>query len=207
MDVIKIKKIRIPKVETQGESMKIVMISGSRNPEGQTARAANAILDGATNVGAECERIFLPAHTMERCRQCEDNGWGICRTEGRCIIDDDFAGVVDLIKRSDAVVFASPVYYGELSESLRAFTDRLRRTCTHPDGRVGIEDKTAMGVCVAGGGGGGSLTCCVALDRVLNTCGFDVVDMVPVRRQNLKAKLNQLRLAGAWLANKPKTKQ
>ncbi|MCL5996894.1 MAG: flavodoxin family protein [Chloroflexi bacterium] len=186
--------------------MKIVMVSGSRNPEGQTARAANAILDGATNFGAVCERIFLPVHNLERCRQCEDNGWGICRTEGRCIIDDDFAGIVTLLKEADVAVFATPVYYSDLSESMRAFTDRLRRMCSHADGRSGIEDKPAVGICVAGGGGVGSLNCCVSLDKVLNTCGFDVVDMFPVRKQNLKAKLNQLRLAGAWLANKPKTK-
>jgi multimeric flavodoxin WrbA len=176
------------------------MISGSRNPAGQTARAVEALLDGFQGGGGEAERIFLPTLQIEHCRQCEDNGWGICRQEGACIVKDDFGTLVTKIKEADAVVFATPVYWGDLSESMRAFTDRLRRICTYAPTRVGIEDKPVIGVCVAGGGGGGSLSCCASLEKTLNTSGFDVLDMIPVRRQNLKAKLNRLRLAGAWLA-------
>jgi multimeric flavodoxin WrbA len=186
--------------------MKILMISGSRNPQGQTARAANAILDGVTSAEAEAERIFLPALELELCRQCEDTGWGICRQEGTCIIEDEFAGVMQKIRLADAVVFASPAYYGDMSESMRAFTDRMRRICTHSDGRNGIQDKPAIGLCVAGGGGGGGLSACLSLEKVLNGCGFDVLDMVPARRQNLKAKLNILRLTGAWLVTATKMK-
>jgi hypothetical protein len=34
-------------------------------------------------------------------------------------------------------------------------------------------------------------------------CGFDVVDMVNVRRQNLDIKLPMLEATGRWLATKP----
>jgi len=127
--------------------MKILMISGSRNADGQTARAADALLDGAASAGAEVERVFLPALNIERCRQCNEAGWGTCRPEGRCVVDDDFAGIVEQIRAADAAVFANPVYYGDLSESLRAFTDRLRRTCMHKDGSAGIDGTPAIGVC------------------------------------------------------------
>jgi multimeric flavodoxin WrbA len=119
------------------------------------------------------------------------------------VIADDLAELVEKIRQADAVVFATPVYYSDLSESLRAFTDRLRRLCTHAAGRAAIKGKPALGVCVAGGGGGGAPACCVSLDRVLATCGFEVVDMLPVRRQNLPAKLPILEHAGRWLASKP----
>ena len=137
---------------------------------------------------------------IERCRQCEDDGWGICRAEGQCAIKDDFASLVDKIKNADAVVFATPVYFGDLSESIRAFLDRLRRTCMHESGKDGINGKPAIGICVAGGGGGGAPACTVSLEKVLRTCGFDVVDMIPVRRQNLDMKLDILRATGKWLA-------
>ena len=101
---------------------------------------------------------------------------------------------------ADRVVFATPVYYSDLSESLRAFLDRLRRTCTHIDGKAGIENKPVIGVCVAGGGGGGAPACCVSLEKVLSTCGFSVTDVVPVRRQNLEAKMAMLERTGAELA-------
>jgi multimeric flavodoxin WrbA len=187
--------------------MKIIMINGSRNPEGQTARAADALLDGFSGGGGEVERVFLPTLDMDHCIQCEDSGWGICRREGICLIEDDFAALVEKVRAADAVAFATPVYWGDLSESMRAFTDRLRRICQFEAARAGIEDKPVIGVSVAGGGGGGSLSCCMSLEKVLNTCGFDVLDMIPVRRQNLKAKLNRLRLAGAWLATLLKNRQ
>ncbi len=180
--------------------MRVLLISGSRNPEGQTARAGKAFLAGVADEGGEGEQVFLPTLRIERCRQCEDNGWGICRAGCRCVVEDDFASLVKRITAADAVAFATPVYYGDLSESLRAFLDRLRRTCTHESGRSSIAGKRAVGICVAGGGGGGAPACTVSLEKVLATCGFDVVDVVPARRQNLDMKLGVLRAVGRWFA-------
>ena len=183
--------------------MKALLVCGSRNPEGQTAQAVDAVLSGLAKAGASTERVFLPGLDVERCRQCDDNGWGLCRKQGRCVIADDLSGLIEKVRQADAVVLATPVYYSDLSESLRAFADRLRRTCTHEAGRVSIKGKPAIGVCVAGGGGGGAPACCVSLEKVMATCGFDVVEMIPVRRQNLQAKLQTLELAGQWLASGP----
>ena len=87
--------------------MKALLISGSRNPEGQTAQAAEAILRGVAAAGGEVERIWLPTLNIERCRQCDARGWGLCRQEGRCVIEDDFAGLVTKMQGADAV-------YGEI---------------------------------------------------------------------------------------------
>jgi multimeric flavodoxin WrbA len=179
--------------------MKVLAILGSRNHEGQTARATGALVSGAKGAGAEVESIFLTELTVERCRQCDANGWGLCRREGRCVIEDDFARVVDGIRAADAVVFGNPVYFGDLSESLKSFLDRLRRITRHEAGKVGLTGKPAVGVCVAGGGGGGAPNCCLLLERTLSTCGFDVLDVVPVRRQNLTMKLEVLGVVGRWL--------
>jgi len=180
--------------------MKALLISGSRNPSGQTARAAQAVLTGYERAGGESQAYYLPTLDIERCRQCDDSGWGTCRTEGHCCIDDDMDMLVREIAAADAVVFATPVYYGDLSESMRAFTDRLRRCATHMPEPLSIKGKVAVGVCVAGGGGGGAPNCCVSLKNVLTRCGLDMLDMVPVRRQNLDAKSERLALLGEWLA-------
>ncbi|MFC1525631.1 flavodoxin family protein [Candidatus Latescibacterota bacterium] len=180
--------------------MKAVMVIGSRNPEGQTARAAKGLGAGLQSEGVDVEEVYLPEITLERCRQCENDGWGTCRSEGSCVIDDDFAGLVDRLAEADVAVFATPVYFGDLSESLRAFLDRLRRTSIHEAGKARVAGTPAFGICVAGGGGGGAPTCVVSLDKVLNTCGFDLVDVVPARRQNLDLKVEVLETSGRWLA-------
>lgn len=180
--------------------MKLVVVLGSRNPKGQTARAADALLEGFVEAGGTGERIFLPAGRVERCRQCDEQGWGTCRSEGQCVIEDDLATIVDQIREADVAVFATPVYFGDVSESMRALTDRVRRITHRETRRVDLTGKRAVGICVAGGGGGGGPSCTVSLEKVLRTIGFDVVDMVPARRQNLEHKCEVLRLTGKWLA-------
>ncbi len=184
--------------------MKAVLICGSRNHHGQTAKACGALLDGLSKSGVSVKQFFLPELKLERCRQCEDNGWGVCWKEGRCIITDDFNNLVENIKEANLVIFTTPVYYSDLSESLRAFTERLRRICIQDAGKVGIKDKPAIGICVAGGGGGGAPACCVSLEKVMNNCGFAVVDLIPVKRQNLQLKLKTLEITGQWLAEEHK---
>ena len=90
------------------------------------------------------ESIFLPKFTIERCRQCGDDGWGLCRDEGRCVIDDDLASIFEKIKKAEAVVFATPVYFWDLSESMRAFTDRMRRICRKGGRSKEIEGKPVV---------------------------------------------------------------
>jgi multimeric flavodoxin WrbA len=180
--------------------MDVLVVSGSRNPEGQTARAAKAYLEGAAAGGAEGGIVYLPVLDIQRCRQCDDDGWGKCNKEGACVIEDDFASVVDRMRAADAVVFANPVYFSDLSESLKSFLDRLRRICMHPDGAKWIQGKPVAIIAVAGGGGGGAPLCCYLLERTLQRCEMDVVDVIPARRQNLPMKLETLRIAGEWLA-------
>lgn len=191
---------------------KILVLSGSRNRQGQTARAINAICKGVDAAGGSSEVLFLTELKLERCRQCEPDGWGICRREGRCIIEDDFPMITEKIKTADAMVFANPVYFGDICESLRAFLDRFRRTRFARMIRPAMPGMPpmpagpgtpAVGYCYAGGSGNGTASCCANLERVLQTCGFDVVDMILARRQNLDVKMPVLESVGKWLVTKP----
>lgn len=180
--------------------MKIYTVLGSRNPEGQTAAAAHALLKGAEERGAAVEEVYLPDAAIESCRQCDLDGWGQCRREGRCIIEDDMPKIMDKMGRADAVVFANPVYFGDLSESMKRLLDRTRRVARHSDQNP-LAGIPALGICVAGGGGGGSFQCMANLEKVLTTCGFDLVDQISVRRQNQRLKLDILRTTGQYLAD------
>jgi multimeric flavodoxin WrbA len=189
-----------------------LILSGSRNPEGRTAGLIEALRRGITDAGGDSECIFLPHLEIERCRQCNEDGWGICREEGRCIIEDDFDSIVEKVEAADAVVFANPVYFGDLSDSMKAFLDRLRRTrrnrMVRPAGNITRpfnpdDGDLAIGICYAGGSGNGSTYCCMLLERTIQICGFDVVDMIPVRRQNMEFKLTLLEQIGKWLVTEP----
>jgi multimeric flavodoxin WrbA len=191
--------------------MNILILSGSRDRQGQTARAIDALCKGISEGEGSSETIFLTELDLERCRQCDPDGWGLCRREGRCIVEDDFPVIVDKIEKADMVVFANPVYFGDLSESMRALLDRYRRithlgfirTGRSPGAFPSGGGTPAIAVCYAGGSGNGTINCCASLERVLQTCGFDVVDMIPARRQNLEHKLPILEMTGRWLATGP----
>jgi multimeric flavodoxin WrbA len=184
--------------------MKILCISGSKNHEGRTALAIDTIRKGAEKAGAETEGVFLTDLNVESCRQCDDDGWGVCRREGYCIIKDDFESLVEKIGESDVVVFTTPVYFRDLSESMKRFLDRLRRVSAfRPE--PATKGVPAAGVTMAGGGGGGATQACLNLESTLQMCQFDVVDMIPLRRQNFEIKLPMLTLTGEWLATKPES--
>jgi hypothetical protein len=173
----------------------------------------DAVSGGVVEAGGQWESVFLTERSIERCRQCNDDGWGVCLSEERCIIEDDLAAIVEQIRASDVVVFATPVYFHDLSESMKTFLDRLRRIgflkilrSPIPAGPGPMPTSggiPAIGICYAGGSGNGTVSCCTNLERVLQICGFDVVDMIPVRRQNLEMKLPMLEHVGKWLVTKP----
>jgi len=180
--------------------MKVLLLIGSRDPEGRTAKAAKALVAGIKEGGGTAETVWLTKLDIRMCDQCNADGWGVCLDEGRCKYDDDFADLLDRIRASDATVFATPVYWSDWAERLQAFVNRMRRICVNKKGRKGIADKPAVAVCVAGGGGGGSYESAQHLVTALGHCGMDVLDAIPARRQNLDLKLEVLKATGRWLA-------
>jgi multimeric flavodoxin WrbA len=106
--------------------MRVIAIQSSPNHDGLTASAATRFLNGAQSVGYEIEIIHLNDHVIKKCKACE-GGWGQCRSLGTCILEDDFEEIRKKIENTDALVFATPVYWSDLSESAKTFLDRLRR--------------------------------------------------------------------------------
>jgi multimeric flavodoxin WrbA len=160
-----------------------------------------AVLDGVEEAGAETETVHLADLDIERCRMCDERGWGQCRREGACVIEDDFAGVVAGLEAADGFIFATPVYFGDLSESARAFTDRLRRISTGKPDRNFLGDLPTVGIAAAGGSGGGTTSCMASMEKVLGTPGCFVVDLIPVARRNRHYKAEVMKAAGRGLVD------
>jgi len=53
------------------------------------------------------------------CIACEK-----CRKEGRCVIKDDFPGLLDKIQESDIFVITAPIYFGRVPGTVKNFIDR-----------------------------------------------------------------------------------
>ena len=133
--------------------MKIVALNASANRDGLTAACAAAVLSGAEEGGAQVELLHLKDLTIERCHMC-GNGWGTCRERAVCVVVDDFERVRRAIVEADAWVLATPVYFGDLSESAKALVDRLRRCNIGPRGEQ-LKGKDFVAVVAAGGSGPG----------------------------------------------------
>jgi len=179
--------------------MRYVVISGSRDPKGQTGRSIAALTQGLESAGATGCVHYLPTLDIQHCNQCNAQGWGLCQRAYRCGMYRDLDDLVVELQEADLAIFATPVYFGSLSESLRAFTDRLRRIAWLGGQPSLLQGKAAVTLCVAGGGGGGAANCIGDMAKPLQTCGYEIIDMWPIRRQNLEAKLPQLTAAGEWL--------
>ena len=134
---------------------------------------------------------------IKTCIAC-DNGWGICRN-GDCILVDDFKVVRGKIEGADAVVFSTPVYWHDLSESAKSFLDRLRR-CETFSGRGTCKGKKVIGITAAGGSGNGAARALYNLEDYLKRVGLEIFDLVPVTKFSKDHKLPMLEAAGKRLA-------
>jgi len=174
--------------------MKVVALHGSPNVDGLTASLAEAVLAGAAEAGAATEMIQLTEREIAHCRQCGD-GWFKCREEGWCVIEDDFAQVRAAVLGADAWVLVSPVYFGELSECVKAFVDRLRRCNVGAKGE-GLNGKPVIGVAAAGGSGRGTATCVLEMDRLFSHIGAEIADLIAVTRRSADYKRAAVQAAG-----------
>ncbi len=164
---------------------------------GLTSSLAQAFLKGVEAEGGKTELIHLNKLNIKPCIAC-DQGWGKCRTEGTCIIQDDFEVLRKKIAEADALVFATPVYFGDLSESARLFLDRLRR-CETFSGLETFKGKKAVGITSAGGGGGGAVRALFNLEHYLRRVEFEIFDLIPVTKVSKDHKLEMLEKAGRYL--------
>jgi multimeric flavodoxin WrbA len=173
---------------------RVIALNASPNTDGLTAACAEEFLAGAAEAGAETELVHLCQLDIKHCQQCL-NGWGTCRVEGQCVLVDDFEALRQKLFAAAAWALANPVYFGDLSESAKAFTDRLRR-CNIGDANKQLAGKDFVALAAAGGSGGGVSTCLMALDRLCQHTGQRVADLIGITRRNRGYKLGCIRAGG-----------
>jgi multimeric flavodoxin WrbA len=190
--------------------MKVLVISGTPKKEGLCDSFVSTAHAAASEAGASSEIIRLADMKLKKCEMCGD-GWGICFGEHKCLHGDEdgFNELQIKIKKADAFVYVSPVYWGEISEDFKIFLDKLRRCQAtkqwdERDKEISfLENKPSIIVVSAGGGGGGIVNTLNEMDRAISHMhgaswsgqNAGVFDYIAVNRWNQDYKRNALRAA------------
>ncbi len=100
--------------------MKIVTILGSPRSKGNSATIARQLADTAKDLGAETAIYELNQLSYRGCQGCH-----ACKTTlDHCVLKDDLTEVLDAVRTADAVVLATPVYFGDVTGQYKTYLDR-----------------------------------------------------------------------------------
>ncbi len=168
--------------------MNVIIIQSSPNTDGLTAACASAAEEGVRQAGGTVDAVRINDLKLHQCQAC-DQGWGTCHAEHRCQLLDDFQALHERILQADALVLVTPVYWGEMSESAKALTDRLRRCEATRRDTTPLLGRPFIAVAAAGGSGGGMITCLASMERWAQHTGARVFDLIPVNRWTREYKL------------------
>jgi multimeric flavodoxin WrbA len=101
--------------------MYVLGISGSPRIGGNTDILLDKALEGARAEGAKTEKVILNTLKFSPCQECEN-----MRDDGICIIEDDMQALYKKIEEADAVILASPIFFGSLSAQTKMMIDRFQ---------------------------------------------------------------------------------
>lgn len=99
---------------------KIIVISTSLRAGSNSDMLADRFIEGARQAGHEVEKISLAGKDIKFCRGCL-----ACQKTGKCVIDDDVNGIMQKVLNADVVVWATPIYYYEMSGQMKVLIDRM----------------------------------------------------------------------------------
>ena len=99
---------------------KILIVSTSPRANSNSEALALAFAQGAKEAGHEVDFVSLRGKTVNFCRGCL-----ACQETRRCVMCDDADEICRKALTSDVMVFATPIYYYEMSGQLKTLLDRL----------------------------------------------------------------------------------
>lgn len=116
--------------------MNITIINGSPRIGGNTEIMAEEFARGAKAAGHQVEMIRMSEKKVSGCLGCQ-----YCFSHnGDCIQKDDMQDILTTLNQSDLVVFASPIYWFDMTGQIKCVIDRM-----YALGSVGFHfNKTAL---------------------------------------------------------------
>ncbi len=98
---------------------KVLVITTSLRAKSNSDRLADQVVRGAKDAGHDVELVSLKDKEICFCRGCL-----ACQRTQKCVIRDDAPAIAEKVKNADTLVFATPIYYYEMSGQMKTLLDR-----------------------------------------------------------------------------------
>ena len=98
----------------------VLVISTSLRAKSNSDVLTERLIAGAQDAGHAVEHISLKGKEIKYCIGCLS-----CMKTQRCVQKDDAAGIAEKVKQADVLVFATPIYYYEMSGQMKTLLDRM----------------------------------------------------------------------------------
>ena len=105
--------------------MKVIAVNGSPRKKWNTATLLERALEGATSKGAETELVHLYDLDFKGCVSCFACKMIDGPSYGRCVVRDDLTPLLKAVLNVHALIFGSPIYYGNVTGEMKSFMERL----------------------------------------------------------------------------------
>ena len=173
----------------------VLGIAGSPNKEGRTHQLVTAALKGAAAAGAPTELLQLGDHIVAACKDCLP--W-VCMTNLKCsYADEAFEYLSDKILNCGALVFGTPVYWGDTSAMVRYLILKMFRVYARSAPLHGLP---GFGIAIAGGTGNGLVSGVRPLYHFFNKMQMRALEPLPATRFDFGAALARAEEMGARIA-------
>ena len=108
--------------------MKIVALQASPRKGGNCDVLMDEMIKGIEENGGEVVKYYLEGENIASCKACMH-----CASNPECIRADDGNKIIDDLVSSDGVIFATPIYYGQMSAQGKLIIDRFYAIGQNPD--------------------------------------------------------------------------
>lgn len=98
---------------------KVLIISTSFRKGGNSDILADEFAKGAAKAGNHVEKIYLHGKTIKFCTGCLS-----CQSKPGCVLKDDANDIVEKMLNADVIVFATPIYFYEMTGQMKTLLDR-----------------------------------------------------------------------------------
>ncbi len=99
---------------------KVLVITTSLRAKSNSDILSERLIAGAKDAGHDVEHISLKGKSIRPCIGCLS-----CQKTQECVLKDDAVWIAAKVKEAETLVFATPIYYYEMSGQMKTLLDRL----------------------------------------------------------------------------------